>query len=132
HVNSNDKKLIYLILDTNIWLYLANGLDPLTEKLHEDLHFKLLAELKELKNNNDICILINDIVLEEWKRNKEHSKLKIKKLTNKLNNSDSSFNDLKKYVKSETEGLKKEYIEGLKQDISANEEHIQKVENFLF
>ena len=124
--------MIYLILDTNIWLYLANGLDPLTEKHHDDLHFKLLAGLKELKDNNDICILINDIVFEEWKRNKENAKLKIKKLTNKLSNPDSSFNDLKKYVKSETEGLKREYIEGLKKDIAKNEEHIQKVEDFIF
>lgn len=123
--------MIYLILDTNIWLYLANGLDPITAKHHDDLHFKLLESLKELKDNNDICIIINEIIVEEWKRNKEHSKAKIKKLILKLENPDNSFTELKKYVKSQTDDLKEEYIVGLQNDIKANEKHIQNVEDFL-
>lgn len=123
--------MIYLILDTNIWLYLANGLDPLTSKHHDDLHFTLLEGLKELKNNNDVIILVNEIIIAEWMRNKEHSKAKIKKLKSKLANPDNSFNELKKYVKSQTDNLKEEYIEGLRNDIKANEQHIENVEAFL-
>lgn len=123
--------MIYLILDTNIWLYLANGFNPDTAK-HDALHFELLAELKKLKEKGEICILINDIVVEEWKRNKEHSKLKIKQLTNKLDNSNSQFGEIKKYVKSGIGDLKKEYLEGVQNEIAENEKHIQRVEDFLF
>lgn len=124
--------MIYLILDTNIWLYLANGLNPLADNRDDDLHFQLLEELKKLKSNNEICILINEIIIEEWKRNKEHTRLKIKKLTNKIKNHESQFKDLDRYVTSRIDGLKQEYIDGLKKDIIANEEHIQSVEDFLF
>jgi len=123
--------LIYLILDTNIWLYLANGLDPITSKHHDDLHFTLLEGLKELKNNNDVIILVNEIIIEEWKRNKEHSKAKIKKLKYKLENPDSSLIELRKYVRSQTDDLKEEYLQGLRNDIKANEQHIENVEAFL-
>lgn len=124
--------MLFLILDTNIWLYLANGLDPITNKHHDNLHFELLKTLKFHKEQNEICILINDIVIEEWKRNKEHSKLNIKKLTCKLSKSDNPFNDIKKYVKSGIDTLQTEYAEGVKLEITTNEEHIQKVEQFLY
>jgi len=123
--------VIYLILDTNIWIYLANGLNPDTSKHDggDSFHFELLDKLK---SNRDICILVNDIVFEEWRRNKEHSQLKIEKLKNKLKNPSAVFQEIKKYTKSGTGGLQQEYIEGIKKDIIANEEHIQKVEDFLF
>lgn len=124
--------MIYLILDTNIWLYLANGFNPITEKPHENLHFQLLTKLKELNESNNVCILVNEVIFEEWKRNKENNKLRIKKLTNKLENSNSLFTSIKKYVKSNTDSLQKEFVEGLKEDIVSNEEHIQRVETFLF
>lgn len=124
--------MIYLILDTNIWVYLANGLDPITNKHHDNLHFDLLKALKEHKQNNDICILINDIVIEEWERNKEHCKLKLKKLNNKVLSTENAFSDINKYVKTRTNDLQNQYAEGIKREILANEEHIQKVEEFLF
>lgn len=123
--------MIYLILDTNIWLYLANGFDPLSNKHLDKLHFELLATLKEHKEKNNICILINDVVIEEWKRNKEHSKIKIQKLNNKLSDAGNPFNDIRKYAKSKTDDLEKEYAEGLKEEITANEKHIDTVEVFL-
>jgi len=127
--------MIYLILDTNIWLYLANGIDPIsnqTDRQHENLHFKLLAQLKELKEKGDISILVNDIIIEEWKRNKEHCNIKIKKLTRKLEDQRSVLSEIKKYVQSNTDEIQEEYIEGIQRDIKENEEHIQNVEDFLF
>lgn len=118
------------MLDTNIWIYLANGLDPISNKLHDNLHFALLETLKHHKDKNDICILINDIVIAEWQRNKEHCKLKIKKLQNKLGNN-STFNDINKYVKSKTDDLQNEYNQAIKNEILENEAHIQRVEDFL-
>jgi len=76
--------MIYLILDTNIWVYLANGLDPIENKDYDDdVHFGLLSSLKQLKENGDITVLVNDIVFREWMRNKEHCRAKIVKLNNK-------------------------------------------------
>jgi len=124
--------MIHLIIDTNIWLYLANGLDNSTSKHSDDQHFKLLEELKLLKESGDICILVNEIIFEEWKRNKEHCKSKIKKLKKKLSDPDEHFRELRKYVKSETKEIQDEYLKGIEADIKANEEHVQKVEEFLF
>jgi len=121
--------VIYLILDTNIWIYLSNGFDPLTENHSDDLHFELLDTLKKSKDSGDISILVNDVIIEEWKRNKEHSKLKIKKLLNKLANVDQVFGDIRKYV--DTEKIRKEYTDKINEEIKRNEEHILSVENFL-
>ena len=51
----------YITLDTNTWIYLANGTEPV----------KLLQYLdKEVKNGN-IKIILPDVVLAEWETNKE-------------------------------------------------------------
>lgn len=124
--------MIYLIIDTNIWLYLANGLDTSTGKHSDDQHFMLLKELKKLKENNDICILVNEIIYEEWERNKNVCQVKIEKLKQKLQNPEEHFRELRKYVKSDTKGIQKEYVEGIETEIKANENHIREVENFLY
>lgn len=124
--------MIYLILDTNVWLYLANGYDPISEKHHDDLHFNFLSSLKKLKDNGDIRILVNEIIFKEWERNRENSKLKIQNLSTKLKNPESAFSFIKKYVKSEIKKLQEEYIHGLKSAIEANRIHIQNVEDFLY
>jgi len=121
--------VIYLILDTNIWIYLSNGFDPLTSKHSDDLHFQLLDSLKKSKDSNEIGILVNEIIVEEWKRNREHCKLKIEKLQDKQKNIKQVFGDIDKYVK--TDSFKKEYIDALKNEIKKNEEHIVNVEKFL-
>lgn len=124
--------MIYLVIDTNIWLYLANGLDTSTGKHSEDQHIKLLEELKQLKDKNDICIIVNDVVYTEWQRNKEHSKIKIEKLKRKQQNPDEHFRELRKYVKTDTQKIQKEYIEGIESEIKVNEKHINDVEDFLY
>jgi len=108
---------------------LSNGFDPLTEKHTDDLHFELLDTLKKSKASGDISILVNDVVIEEWKRNKEHCKLKIKKLHNKLLSIDQAFGDLGKYV--DIEKVKRDYADKINEEIKRNEEHIRSVENFL-
>lgn len=120
--------MIYLILDTNIWIYLSNGFDPLTEK-HSDLHFELLETLKRSKDSGDISILANEVIIEEWKRNKEHCKLKIRKLNDKLKNIDQAFGDIEKYVNADN--VKQAYEDKIKEEIKRNEEHIENVEEFL-
>lgn len=123
--------MLFLILDTNNWIYLANGLDPISTKHHDNLHFELLKALVDLTNDKKIQVLVNSIIIEEWERNKTHCYTKIKLLENKLSNKDNAFKDIGKYVKSEILQLQNEYVEGLEKEIVKNKEHIQNVENFL-
>jgi len=124
--------LIYLILDTNNWIYLANGLDPISNKHHDDLHYELLKSLKELKDKKQAQVIINEIIVTEWKRNKEHCKAKIKKLEQKLTNKDNAFKEIEKYTKADIKQLQEEFIQSIKEEISQNEAHIQNVEDFIF
>lgn len=123
--------MIYLILDTNIWIYLANGLDVDKNKYSDDQHFKLLEELDTLQKNGELKIIVNDIIYEEWKRNKHNSELKIEKLNKKKSNIDSTLRDIKHYSKLDTTSIKEAYNSGIDEDIKLNEEHIRKVEEFL-
>lgn len=123
--------MIYLILDTNNWIYLANGLDPINNKHHDSLHFELLKSLRELKEKKQVTIIVNDIVINEWGRNKEHCRNKIKKLEQKLHNKDGIFNDIIKYSKDDTKQLQDNFAKGIEEEIRKNEEHIQNVEDFL-
>lgn len=123
--------MIYLILDTNIWVYLANGLDPMTQKHQDKQHFDLLKSLKELKENGDIKILINDIILKEWIRNKHNAMVKVAALKKKLESPNDIFNSIAKYTTSNLDQIKTEYLAGIEKDIQANEEHINNVEEFL-
>jgi hypothetical protein len=124
--------LLYLILDTNNWIYLANGLDPISNKHHDDLHYELLRSLKMLKDKKQVQVIVNDIIIAEWNRNKEHCKSKIKKLEQKLANKENAFKEIEKYTKADTNQLQEEFIEGIKEDIRKNEQHIQNVEKFIF
>ncbi len=123
--------MIYLALDTNIWLYLANGLDPVSNKDHGNLHFELLDKLRDFVNRHEMTILINEVIIKEWERNKEHTKHRIDKLKRKADNPKQAFSEIKRYVNSNVIDIEKEYIEGLKKDIELNEQHITNVEKFL-
>jgi len=122
--------MVYLIFDTNIWIYLANGHDPLSNSDNSNKHFEFLETLEVLRNENKIRILINDIIIEEWKRNKQNVFQKINKLQRKLDNADNSIKDFLRYT-PEFDGLSEKYKEGLKLEIEANRNHINNVEDFL-
>lgn len=123
--------MIYLILDTNNWIYLANGLDPIKNKHHDSLHFELLQSLVKLTEDNKIRVLINEIIINEWNRNKIHCYEKIRNLENKLLNKVNAFKDIEKYATSNIDQLQKEYCIGIENEIFKNEQHIQNVESFL-
>lgn len=60
--------MIYLILDTNIWLYLAEGQHPF-----------VLNGIIEKTAKKELILLVNDVIIEEWDRNKEDCKIRIEK-----------------------------------------------------
>lgn len=51
----------YLTLDTNTWIYLANGTEPV----------RLLTFIKREVDKNNIKILLPEIVVKEWDKNKD-------------------------------------------------------------
>ena len=80
--------MIKILFDTNIWIYLANGYNFLvkeTEKSkqynahqNDNPHFKFFEQLKSKVINNEIEIIINQIIIDEWNRNKNTLKMNIK------------------------------------------------------
>lgn len=123
--------MVYLIFDTNIWIYLANGHDPLANSDNSNKHFEFLETLEYLRNTDKISILINDIIIDEWNRNKQNVFQKINKLQRKLDNADNAIKDILRYSTG-FDGLSDKYKEGLRQEIEANRNHIKNVEDFLF
>lgn len=53
----------YLGLDTNTWIYLANGTEPV----------KLLHYIKQEVERGNITLLLPEIIITEWNRNKENA-----------------------------------------------------------
>jgi ferritin len=51
----------YLTLDTNTWIYLANGTEPA----------RLLTFIKHEMDKHNITILLPEIVINEWEKNKD-------------------------------------------------------------
>lgn len=129
----NKQRVTYLILDTNIWVYLANGLDPISGKQHkENLHFELRQALKVLKDKGDLTILICDIILQEFQRNKAACFARVKSLEQKKANLDHTLLEVEKYAaESDFKELKERMLAGLQADIEANLQHISDVETFL-
>jgi hypothetical protein len=126
--------MIYIIFDTNIWLYLANGLDTATNNYFQKHHFELLAKLEEFTEKGEILILINDVIIEEWKRNKASAYEQIKKLEQREN---SLLNEFKRKVRGkekhyENIGKIQQEIQDIRVQIKQNKEHIEAVEKFLF
>lgn len=60
--------MVHLILDTNIWLYLAKGQHPF-----------VLNGLLEKVESKDVILLVNDEIVKEWDRNKGNIKLNLEK-----------------------------------------------------
>ena len=54
--------MVHLVLDTNIWLYLAEGQHPF-----------VIKGLIEKAKSGDIILLTNDEIIAEWDRNRENS-----------------------------------------------------------
>lgn len=74
--------MIYLILDTNIWLYMANGFDSISEKIHigSTKHVELFEKIKNKSETGELKVLVNEIVINEWRRNQHVANQHIKEL----------------------------------------------------
>ncbi len=125
----------YLILDTNIWIYLANGY--VNPKVHdnEQTHSTLLNRLIEKFKSGEIQIVVNDIIIQEWDRNKEAKETLIQRYENLITNNEKHFmsigTDLGKADRKRLKRLHKHYKDHLKKKIQTNREQIDKLDQIL-
>jgi predicted nucleic acid-binding protein len=73
-----------IALDTNIWIYLT-----------KDTFFELWTKLKEMKDDGQLEIIVNDVILKEWERNKENT---IKSLANGIKSEYTTAINLANYL----------------------------------
>jgi len=123
----------YIFLDTNNWIYLSNGYDILNQK-HDELHFKLFDVLKRGERTKILQILTNDIIIEEWRRNKKETEKQIERLTNQHKEKTRILNCIKESIPEEGKNidhillkLEEAFIEKKSQHFK----HISDVEKFL-
>lgn len=120
--------MIYLILDTNIWIYLANGYDITKDKGFEPInsvaHFLLFETLIEKSYNEEIILLTNEIIESEWNRHRNGAAKKIVSDVEKqiFKNRENEIN-----LTHEDKDFEKE----LKEIIRKNEEHIKEIEKII-
>jgi len=73
-----------IVLDTNIWIYLT-----------KDTFYHLWVKLKEMKESGEIKVIVNDIILKEWARNKQNN---IKTLSNNIKDEYRSALNISNYL----------------------------------
>jgi len=109
-----------IVLDTNIWIYLT-----------KDTYQSLWNKFKEMKENDEIEVLVNDVIIKEWDRNKANT---IKRLTASIKNEYNAAKNLANYFQEEkkTEFLKQisEYKEEQNR-IEKATNRVQEIENFM-
>jgi hypothetical protein len=127
--------MIYLILDTNTWIYLANGKDPITDNSNEEYHFLLFEKLKQKVDDGTVKILINEIIEQEWKRNKNNTFELIKLLKNRLKSQIKNLKSIGKELQhccdEEITKIQSAYEKLIDKKIKDNEQHIESVEKLL-
>lgn len=131
--------MIYIVFDTNIWVYLANGYD--SEKgnyfsgMFSEHHFELLKKIKEKTSTGKYRILINDIIIKEWQRNQQNTEELINCLSKRKTEIDNSLKLIKAFLSESDYETQKELIRKSKLEIEnkivQNKTHINEVEKFL-
>jgi len=123
----------YIFLDTNNWIYLANGFNVLSKE-HDDLHFRVFDIIEKRVDDGSLTFLVNDVILEEFERNKAYTEEKIKKIQNKATSYVGHLKAIKEFTPeaaAEIEKLQQQVEETSAKKIAIQKEHIARVENFL-
>ena len=109
-----------IALDTNIWIYLT-----------KDTFYELWIKFKEMKESGEIRVVVNDIILKEWARNKETT---IKNLTANIKNEYKSAQNLANYLTGEA---KEKYLQTISEykaeanRIQMANERVEEIEVFM-
>lgn len=109
-----------IAIDTNIWIYLT-----------KDTFFELWTKFKEMKESGEIKVIVNDIILKEWARNKPTT---IKTLTNNIKNEYKSALNLSNYLQGDAKSNYLQTIYEYKDEanrIKKAEDRVEEVEAFM-
>lgn len=121
--------MIHVILDTNIWLYIANNF---LGDFKGEGHVKLFKKLKLYQELGYITLYVNEIIIQEWIRNQAIQIEYIQKLRSKL----KTRTELKslEHIIGNTDALKivmQEFSTKIDKLIQENEGHINSVDKFI-
>lgn len=127
--------MTYLILDTNIWIYLANGFDNSKSTSADEVHFGLIQILTEKLDSGDIQLITNEIIINEWDRNKSAKETYIDKLNNKITSNLNYFksieNNLDGKHRKMLQEIHSEFERTILNKIAKSKFHIDQVEDIL-
>lgn len=127
--------MTYLILDTNIWIYLANGFTSTSENHDENVHFTFLTKLVEKIDEEEITLVVNDIIIQEWDRNNKAREAHIDQLTRRKDSSIEFAKTLEKDLENSDKTILREICENFKSNINEriarNKFHIDQVDELL-
>lgn len=127
--------MIYLTIDTNNWIYLANSRNPESNKFEEGRHVKLLETLRNLIDEGHAQVLSCPLIIAEWKRNEVHTKELILKYKNQLKATVDTFNIVAKSLEDSDltilQMILQKYEANINAQIKANTEHIEQITNLI-
>ena len=117
--------MLYLVLDTNIWVYIAEG-------EHPDITPFVIEKIQR----GEIYLLSNEVLLTEWNRNKnkavERGKLKV---SNSSKGTVGSFKTLKSKLtpeeKEQVDEICKKYSSFLENDLKEVDKRVERIDQIL-
>jgi hypothetical protein len=124
--------MVNLILDTQIWIYLAKGFNQDTKIKDEEAHFLMVKWILEKIEAKKCRIFSNYIIKIEWKRNKMVCNERIVSLERQITNKKNELKNKRKslnYLELAKEFRKTE--KEIKEKISKNKNHIQTIDKIL-
>lgn len=123
----------YVVLDTNIWRYLFNGFDVLSDNFDES-HHAILELMERRVDEGCFVFLINELFLEEWKKYMNESNPRIKEIQGGLKRNLKDLKKIKEFVSGENvelEVLRRKIVEQFKKKVEKQKQHIERYENFV-
>ena len=117
--------MVYIVLDTNIWIYIAEG-------EHPDITTFILDKIKK----SEILLLSNEVILAEWNRHRTKALEKGKeKVTNSSNGTVVFFKSLKSKLdeaeREQVDKLSAKYRSYLISDLNEVEERVKRIDLIL-
>lgn len=125
-------KPIYVFLDTNNWIYLANGFTPYSNK-HDDTHLKIFKLLRQRAEHGAIIVLANQLIIEEFERNKSQARAKVQDIEKKRDSYISSLKPIREFISKDKnlQELEFKITQVAEEKIFTIRNHIFEVERFL-
>jgi hypothetical protein len=127
--------MIYLIVDTNNWIYLASSKNPDTGNLEDGRHIKLFNTLMEKIDGDEVELLVCEVIEAEWNRNKVSAEELIRKYQNEreackgvIKKIATSLNEEDQNVLGKLYG---KYLANIDEKIIENWAHIKKIEDLI-